>query len=102
VKDIQRVGGVSAVCGEADRLFAKYGTTNLVPIYPADLLGCRALSQLGTVDGIWPDGPPVTYLKIRVGDHLDGYIVQLFFTNVESRYIDTEGFLISPRIFVHR
>jgi hypothetical protein len=55
---------------------------------------------LGAVDGIWPGDP--SYVKVRVGNHLDGYILLVFVTNGPNQYIDYRGALIDPRVFVHR
>jgi len=100
MSDIQRVGGAVAVCKEADKLFEKFGTDKLTVFSAEDLSACPAITKLGSVDGIWPGGP--AYLKIRVGNHLDGYIVQVFVTNGPNSYVGPTGALISPRIYVHR
>ena len=72
---ITKAGGTGEVCDEAQKIFARFGTSKLKFLYREDLQGYSALPALGKVDGIWPDFPP--YIKIRVGNHIKGFQIDI-------------------------
>lgn len=82
---LQRAGGSDKVCAEARQLFSKFGVSKMTFFYGDELKNCPALTTLGTVDGIWPGDPP--YIKIRVGTHLNGYIIKIIDTNSDSKSV---------------
>jgi len=72
---ISKAGGTGQICDEAQRIFARFGSSKLKIFYRDDLKGCSSLPALGKVDGIWPDYPP--YIKIRVGNHIKGFQIDI-------------------------
>jgi hypothetical protein len=67
---IAKAGGAANICLEANRLFTRFGDSDQYFFKNSDLKDCQAIKTLGKVDGIWPGSP--AYIKIRVGNHIDG------------------------------
>ena len=61
-----------------------------------------AITSLGKVDYIMPGKPP--YVKIRVGTHLDGYIIQIADTNGNYTLVHGPDTLeiIQSRMYISR
>jgi hypothetical protein len=76
-----------------------FGTSELKD-YPA----VAALAALGNFDGIWirPDSPP--HISIRVGNHLDGFFIEIADTNSPAKYAKSTNVveLMDSCVFVHR
>jgi hypothetical protein len=94
--------GPEKVCEEANQIFGRFGTEKLRFFEKADLTDYPAIAALGKVDGIWP-GPPA-YIKIRIGTHMDGYIMEIADTNSSAKYEPSTNCveLVKSCIFVHR
>jgi hypothetical protein len=100
---LNKAGGADKVCLEADQMFKAYGASNLTMFLPSDLRNYPAIASLGTVDGIWPGHP--AYIQIRVGNlHLDGYRIEIIYTNNSEGYVTSSNLidLARSRIYVRR
>lgn len=101
-KIITKAGGPAIVCKEADQLFSQHGTSNLVFLSRQDLRLCPSLNAVGSVDGIWPGNPP--FIKIRVGGHRTGFIMEIVRTNDIATPILSPSAVevVKGRIYAHR
>jgi hypothetical protein len=99
---IQKVGGAGKICSEANRIFTRFGVNEFKLFSPSELSDYPAISGLGKVDAIYPGDPP--YIKIRVGTHINGYIIAILDTNGYSpRSVSPDEVeVIKPCVFVHR
>jgi hypothetical protein len=79
---LEQAGGSEEVCREAQRLFLQFGTAELKVFHPDELKEYPALKMVGKVDGIWPGDPP--YIKIRVGNHIKGFQIDLVASRLDS------------------
>ena len=97
-----KVGGVDKVCRESSEIFKRFGTTQHMFFSPNDLADYPSVGALGIVDGIWPDSP--AFIKIRVGNKVDGYIIQIVNTNDSTAYVKhpDEIEVGGSCIYVHR
>jgi hypothetical protein len=106
-KLITSVGGSAKVCDEASQMFKRFGVskenfyeTSKLKDYPA----IAALSALGNFDGIWirPDSPP--HISIRIGNHRDGFFIEIADTNSPAKYVKSPTTLeiVDSCVFVHR
>lgn len=99
---IEAAGGTEKVCAEANQIFARFGASKLKIFSPSELTDYPAVLALGRVDGIFPGNPP--FIKVRVGTHINGYIIELMNTNNYPRLEQPrKGVqLIGSCIAVHR
>jgi hypothetical protein len=106
-KLIASVGGPAKICDEANQMFKRFGEskekfleTSELKDYPA----VAALAALGNFGGIWirPDSPP--HFSIRVGNHRDGFFIEIADTNSPAKYLKSPNSLelLDSCIFVHR
>jgi hypothetical protein len=100
---IASVGGPAKVCDEASQIFKRFGVVSNVKFFnPSELKDYPTIASLGNVDGIWPGEP--SYIKIRVGTHINGFIIQIVDTNNPVKYVKSSNTLevIDSCVFVHR
>ena len=96
-----KVGGVEEICKEAGEIFIRFGNTDQRPLSKLELNDYPAIAALGKVDGIWPRTPPI--IKIRVGNHWDGYIIEIVDTRDPHPYNQfAPNVKIGNCIYVHR
>jgi hypothetical protein len=100
LRRIVQAGGVAKVCDEADRMFARFGTGQLRFLSDSELNDFPAVTSLGTVDGIWPGNP--TYIKVRAGTHLSGFVIQILSTNSSPQREQGSTEVVKSRIYAHR
>ena len=95
-------GGADRVCKEADQIFQQFGITNQTFFLNNILSNYPAITALGKVDYIMPDTQ--AYIKIRVGNHLNGYIIQIVDTNGNYKFKRGRDTLevVKDRIFISR
>ncbi len=74
-KLLGEAGGTAVVCAEADQMFERFGVGRQVFFTPQMLKDYPAVNSLGNVDYIMPGDP--SYIKIRVGSHLDGFMIKI-------------------------
>jgi hypothetical protein len=102
---LNKAGGINEVCREASIIFGRFGISELQFFSDTDLRDFPAMVALGKVDGIWPEEPPYVpaYIKIRVGNHMDGYIISIINTNTTIKYQMSKGKIaLNPCIYVNR
>jgi hypothetical protein len=99
---IASVGGPAKICDEANQIFKHFGVSKVKFFEPSELKDYPAIASLGNVDGIWPGEPP--NIKIRVGTHVRGFIIQIVDTNNPVKYVKSSNTVevIDSCIFVHR
>jgi len=99
---IVSAGGSSKVCDEASQMFKRFGVSNVKFFNSSELKDYPAIAALGTVDGIWPGSPP--YIKIRVGTHIRGFIIEIADTNSPVKHVKSTNMLevVDSCVFVHR
>ena len=99
---VSKSGGPTEVCGQANQLFNRFGTSKVTVLKPSDVKDYPAIAALGIVDGILPGDPPS--IKIRVGNHIRGFIMELGDTRegLMAKPTSSDAELIAPCIVVHR
>src|SRR3989442_10386640 len=91
---IANVGGPAKVCDEASRMFQRFGVSKVKSFYNvSELKEYPAIAALGTLDRIriYPGNPP--YIAIRVGTHLNGFMIEIADTNSPGKYVKSPGTL---------
>ena len=102
---ITKVGGSEGVCKEADQMFSRFGVSELRLFSDLDASSYPTLISLGQV---WRMEPADMYeparIVIHVGDHFDGYFIEVWTTNQARKYeVDPHTVEVMPsRIYVHR
>jgi len=99
---VARVGGAAKIRKEANQIFRRFAVTNIHFFSASELKDYPAIFALGQVDGIWADSP--AYIKVRVGTHINGYIIHIVDTNSASKYVNLSNSVEigDSCIFVHR
>jgi len=102
---IASVGGPAKVCEEANEMFKRFGVSKVRFFFNAsELKDYPAIAGLGTVDRIciYPGSPP--YIAIRIGTHLNGFMIEIADTNGPGKYVKSPGTLelVDSCVFVHR
>ena len=88
---ISKAGGIEAVCREAAQIFAKYPyvSNQAITWWQLGISNWPAIESLGNVFGLYADD--LRYIQIRVGDHLNGYTIKIYDTNLFSEQVRRMG-----------
>src|SRR3989442_14855937 len=88
---ITKAGGAAKVCDEACQMFKRFGGSQVKVFSASELEHYPAIAALGEVDGIWPGSP--AYIKIRVGTHIRGFMIEIADTNSPVKYVKSPNTL---------
>ena len=102
---IGSVGGSAKVCDEAGQMFKRFGVSEMKSFFiPSELKDYPSIAGLGTADRIriYPGNPP--YIAIRIGTHLNGFMIEIADTNSPGKYAKSSNTLelVDSQVFVHR